>query len=48
MTLADVYERLKQNEQAIDAYDSVPDGTPLQSVLDALGDEQATWRTDDL
>jgi 2-amino-4-hydroxy-6-hydroxymethyldihydropteridine diphosphokinase len=26
----------------------LPDGTPLRSVLDALGDEQATWRTDDL
>jgi len=26
----------------------LPDGTPLRSVLDALGDEQATWRTGDL
>ena len=26
----------------------LPDGTPLQSVLDALGDEQATWRSGDL
>ena len=26
----------------------LPDGTPLSSVLDALGDEQATWRTGDL
>lgn len=23
----------------------LPDGTPLQSVLDSLGDAQATWRT---
>ncbi len=34
VTLADVYERLKQNEQAIDAYDSVPDTSPLRINAD--------------
>lgn len=34
VTLADVYERLKQNEQAIDAYDSVPDNSPLRINAD--------------
>ncbi len=34
VTLADVYERLKQNEQAIDAYDSVPENSPLRVNAD--------------
>ncbi|MCB1537238.1 MAG: tetratricopeptide repeat protein, partial [Rhodoblastus sp.] len=34
VTLADVYERLKQNEQAIDAYDSVSEKSPLRVNAD--------------
>ena len=34
VTLADVYERMKQNEQAIDAYDSVAEGSPLRVNAD--------------
>ncbi|MDE2365074.1 MAG: tetratricopeptide repeat protein, partial [Hyphomicrobiales bacterium] len=34
VTLADVYERLKQNEQAIDVYDSVPENSPLRVNAD--------------
>src|SRR3974390_2034112 len=34
VTLADVYERLKQNEQAIDAYDAVPETSPLRTNAD--------------
>ena len=34
VTLADVYERLKQSEQAIDAYDSVPEKSPLRTNAD--------------
>ena len=49
ITLADIYEQLKQNEHAVDAYELVPDSSPLRQTadvqtgiaLDALG------RTDD-
>jgi tetratricopeptide (TPR) repeat protein len=34
VTLADVYERLKQNEQAIDIYESVADDSPLRVNAD--------------
>lgn len=34
LTLGDLYERLKQYEQAIDIYQSVPDGDPLQLTAD--------------
>lgn len=34
VTLADVYERLKQYEQAIDAYDGVPEKSPLRVNAD--------------
>lgn len=34
VTLADVYERLKQNEQAIDVYDSVSEASPLRANAD--------------
>ena len=34
VTLADVYERLKQSEQAIDAYDSVSEKSPLRVNAD--------------
>ena len=45
VTLADIYSRLKQNEQAIDVYESVPDSSPLKASaevqtglsLDTLG-----------
>lgn len=45
VTLADIYAHLKQNEQAIDVYESVPDSSPLKAnadvqtgiTLDALG-----------
>lgn len=45
VTLADIYAHLKQNEQAIDVYETVPDLSPLKSnadvqtgvTLDALG-----------
>ena len=49
ITVADIYEQLKQNEHAVDAYELVPDASPLRETadvqtglaLDALG------RTDD-
>ncbi len=34
VTLADVYERLKQNAQAIDVYESVPEDSPLRVNAD--------------
>ncbi len=34
LTLGDLYERLKQYEQAIDIYQSVPDGDPLRLTVD--------------
>ncbi len=45
VTLADIYGRLKQNEQAIDVYGQVPEGSPLRNnaniqtglTLDLLG-----------
>jgi len=45
VTLADIYERVKQNEAAIDVYESVPQSSPLRQnadiqmglTLDALG-----------
>ncbi len=45
VTLADIYGRLKQNEQAIDVYGQVPEGNPLRNnaniqtslTLDVLG-----------
>ena len=53
ITVADIYERLKQNEHAVDAYELVPDGSPLRATadvqtglaLDSLGrtDEAVTF-----
>ncbi len=53
VTLADIYERTKQYERAIDVYDMVPDSSPLRAnadiqsglVLDILGrpDEALTY-----
>ena len=45
ITLADIYERIKQNERAVDVYDLVPEKSPLRTnadiqtalILDALG-----------
>ncbi len=34
VTLADIFGRLKQNEQAIDVYESVPESSPLRSNAD--------------
>jgi len=34
ITLADIYERLKQNEQAIDVYNTVPESDPLRTTAD--------------
>ncbi len=34
LTLGDIYERIKQNEQAIDVYQSVPDSDPLRLTAD--------------
>jgi Flp pilus assembly protein TadD len=34
ITLADIYERIKQNEQAIDVYALVPDKDPLRTTAD--------------
>ncbi|ACB94507.1 tetratricopeptide repeat protein [Beijerinckia indica] len=45
ITLGDIYERIKQNERAIDVYETVPDDDPLRitadiqsgQILEALG-----------
>ncbi len=51
ITLGDLYERIKQNEQAIDVYRMVPEGDPLRTtaeiqtaqILEAVGrQEEAT------
>ena len=34
ITLADIYDRLKQNEEAIAVYEGVPDGSPLRTTAD--------------
>jgi tetratricopeptide (TPR) repeat protein len=34
ITLADIYERIKQNEQAIDIYESVPASDPLRTTAE--------------
>jgi tetratricopeptide (TPR) repeat protein len=34
ITLADIYERIKQNEQAIDVYNTVPETDPLRTTAD--------------
>jgi Flp pilus assembly protein TadD len=34
ITLADIYERIKQNEQAIDVYETVRDDDPLRTTAD--------------
>jgi tetratricopeptide (TPR) repeat protein len=34
ITLADIYERIKQNEQAIDVYNTVPESDPLRTTAD--------------
>jgi tetratricopeptide (TPR) repeat protein len=34
LTLGDIYEHLKQNEQAIDIYQMIPDSDPLRSTAD--------------
>lgn len=34
VTLGDLYERLKQNERAIDAYEMVPDADPMRNFAD--------------
>lgn len=34
ITLADIYERIKQNEQAIDIYESVPESDPLRTTAE--------------
>ena len=34
LTLGDIYERIKQNEQAIDVYQSVPNNDPLRLTAD--------------
>lgn len=34
MTLADIYERLKQNERAIDTYELVEDDSPMRATAD--------------
>jgi tetratricopeptide (TPR) repeat protein len=34
ITLADIYERIKQNEQAIDVYALIPDNDPLRTTAD--------------
>ncbi len=53
ITLADIYERIKQNEQAIDIYESVPVSDPLRTtaeiqiglVLESMGrSEEAAAR----
>jgi tetratricopeptide (TPR) repeat protein len=57
IALAEIYERLKQNERAIDAYEMIADGSPLRGtadiqtalVLDAMGkSEEATRRLEEL
>ena len=34
MTLGDVYDRVKQSESAIDAYEEIPEDSPLRAVAD--------------
>ena len=34
ITLADIYDRLKQNEEAIGVYEGVPDASPLRTTAD--------------
>lgn len=34
ITLADIYDRLKQNQEAISIYESVPDSSPLRTTAD--------------
>jgi tetratricopeptide (TPR) repeat protein len=57
MSLAEIYERLKQNERAIDTYELISDGAPMRGaadvqtalVLDTMGkQEEATRRLEEL
>ncbi len=39
ITLADIYERIKQNEQALDVYNLVPESDPLRTTADIQSGE---------